>query len=117
MEIYYELDDELFYSSRKKNEKIEQMGPKHPCWNYALEEVESLLQQAGRVYDKTTIESIAMNHSAWDQLIEEALVNNEIKTKQVRGRILMETVDRIRNGAESEMRIQKLFGDGTKIGE
>lgn len=98
----------------KKNEPVEPMGPKHPMWNFALDEVRSLLTHAERVFDEDTVESVAMDHDAWMNLIKEASAVMTIRDKENRMAMLTGTIGKIREDAESELRLNNLFGGNTK---
>lgn len=105
--------DEFYYFGRpQRNEKIEPMGPNHPCWLIACGEIESLLRQAGRVFDQKTVESIAMNSGAWGELIEQASENRTLQTQSERSQILRDFLSDVR----SESRVTQLFGDNVRIG-
>lgn len=109
---YDYFDDPL---DRKEQKDYGPMGPKHPFWKEAKREVESLLRQAGRVYDKKTVEAIAMDHDAWGQLIDEASENMRIVDQANRMNMLMDMVKEVRSEVESRNRRKNLFGGETHI--
>lgn len=110
--VFY-LPDGTDRDFSKRKTKPEPMGPTHPMWSYALTEVKQLLERSGRVYDEKTVEEIAMDQNAWDQLIADASANFALWDQANRIRLLVETLGRIRRDAESELRIEQLFGKGT----
>jgi len=103
------------WSNKSNNEPVTPMGPKHPFWKEAKREVESLLQQAGRVYDKKTIEAIAVDHESWDQLIIEAGENMRTLDKERRMNSLFETLDKVKTKTRSKGILDSLFGGNTHV--
>lgn len=110
------LDWQEFDFDRKK-ERVDYgpMGPKHPCWKEAKEEIAHLLEQAGRVYDQETVEQIAQNDQAWMDLIEEVRQNDELMGPQRRMRMMLSAIRKIKEDTVSQQRLDKLFGGKTKI--
>lgn len=119
IDAFWRLQEEEFFSNMGKPKKPSvdygAMGPNHPGWKDMLWETEHMLQQAGRVYDQNTIEAIAQDEKAWDELSKEAIANMSKKAEVARFQALTDTLGRIRSEAKSQKRLDDLFGGDTQI--
>lgn len=114
----WSIDEANFFNNigKEKNKvHYEQMGPRHPFWEHMLYETEDLLKKAGRVYDQATVEAIAMDEESWFALSKEAGANMEEKAMQRRMGMLSEALGNMRKDAESQRRIDDMFGEGTRV--
>lgn len=102
-----------FDESPKKRKKVNHtpMGPKHPMWKCARQEVENLLRQSGRIYDEGTVNAIAMDEESWNQLITDAVSNMSQITQANRMNQLTDMLGRVRN----KTGLDNLFGGDTRV--
>lgn len=110
----WQLDDYGYIlTANRKMEPVEPMGPKHPMWEYAVKEVKSLLTHTERIFDEETVKAIAMDHNAWMELIKDASAVMAVRDRENRMAMLTGTVTKIRKDAESDLRLDNLFGSST----
>lgn len=111
-----DMDD---YDHRKNQPKVDYgpMGPNHPGWKFKCDEVAHQLSRAGRVIDQETIEFIAQDNKAWQELLIQVKANYPIIDAQIKAQIFSDFLSNVRTNAESDQRLENLFGGKTTTTE